>query len=251
MTFPQELNIDVTNDCNKSCFICPMRDRKKQNLFPIGYMTMDMFMDIISQMCAGAKRPIVNLHKDGEPLMHPHIGDMVNYASLGGCYTHFATNGILLGQKKKEIVDSGLDLLTISVDGTIPSESINDFMNYKGDQLPLTQIKIYGENALFETKLPKVDKIVYGKIHDWTDSKRRNSSKPCSKLLMGMAITWDGYCSLCCVDYKRELTPFNVKTTSIKEAWKLNRAIYKGQEDGIFLPPCKHCNYWEERNGTF
>ena len=250
MTFPQELNIDVTNDCNKACSICPMKNRKKEDLFPIGYMTMDVFTDIISQMCNGTANPVINLHKDGEPLLHPHIGDMIEYASLGGCFTHFATNGVLLGEKKKDIVDAGLDLLTISVVGDIPTDAINEFMSYKGVQRPLTQIKIYTEDALWGKVLPKVDKLIHGKLHNWTDSSVRTARTPCSKLLTGMAITWDGYFSLCCVDYKREMTPFNVKTTSIKEAWKLNRVIYKGQESDMFLPPCKTCNYWEERDVT-
>jgi len=250
MTFPKELNIDVTNDCNKACSICPMKDRKKRNLFPIGYMNMEMYMDIVSQMCGGTEKPIINLHMCGEPLLHPHIGDMVNYASLGGCFTHFATNGILLGEKKKEIVDSGLDLLTISVDGNIPSESINEFMNFKGKQNPITQIKYYSDDVLFEGKLPKVDKLIHGQLHEWTDSKKRKNNYPCTKLISGIAITWDGYYSICCVDYKREMAPFNIKTTSIKEAWRLNEVLFRGQEIGWFLSPCKTCNYWEERNDS-
>lgn len=37
---------------------------------------------------------------------------------------------------------------------------------------------------------------------------------------------------------------------SWQEAMKINEVLYAGQEKGIFIAPCKNCNYWEERKNT-
>jgi len=244
--FPKELHIDVTNHCNKACSICPMRNRYNENIFPLGFMDMELFKDIIDECKAYLERPELTLHKDGEPLLHPRIAEMVRYAKVKGCFTHFATNGILLAKRKREVIDSGLDLLTISITDTVPVESIKAFMDYKGDRLPFTQIKSFNGRSDF----PKVDKVIHSEIHEWTDSPSRETRMPCSKLLTSAAITWDGYYCLCCVDYKREMAPLNIKTTSIKEAWEFSKMIYKAQNEGIFFPPCKTCNYWTEHERT-
>ena len=236
----EEINIEVTSHCNKACSICPMRDRYKKDIIPLGYMDIDLFKRLVDE-CVNF-RPELNLHKDGEPLMHPQIGEMIKYAKDMGFFVHFATNGMLLDQKKEEIVESGLDLLTISVCDKIPYESIEAFMEYKGTRKPITQIKVYGDRD----DLPQADRVIRRQLHEWTDSDSRKTLKPCSKLLTSMAITWDGYYSLCCVDYKREMTPLHVKSSSIEEAWKFNKMIYREQEMGTFFAPCKNCNYWED-----
>ena len=232
------INIDVTNHCNKACSICPMKDRYKTNYFPMGFMDVKLFTDIIDQLQAGAE---IDFHKDGEPLMHPHIAWMISYAKARGMFTHVVTNGILLNKLKEVIVNSGLDLMTISIIDEIPTESINAFMEYKGDRKPFTQLKIYQDTE----KLPKSDKVIKRKLHNWTDDEKRKIKKPCSKLLNYAAVNWDGGYSICCVDYKRELVPFNVKDVPMQQCFEFSKMIYNWQEHGIFTAPCKTCNYWE------
>ena len=233
------INVDVTNHCNKACSICPMKDRYKKNLFPMGYMDLETFTNIIEQLKAGDE---VDFHKDGEPLLHPYIGWMIKYAKSSALFTHLVTNGILLGKKKERIVDSGLDLLTVSIVDDIPSDSINEFMDYKGERKPVTQLKIYKDYD----SLPKADKVIKRNIHQWTDSKARKALNPCSKLLGYTAINWDGSWALCCVDYKREFSLFNIKEVPLKRWLEVSRMIYGWQKEGLFLAPCKTCNYWED-----
>lgn len=236
------INIDVTNHCNKSCSICPMTDRYKVNYFPMGYMDVKLFTDIIDQLPEGTE---IDFHKDGEPLLHPHIGWMIAYAKGKGMFTHLVTNGILLNKKKDEIVDSGLDLLTISIVDEIPYDSINSFMDYKAGKKPIAQLKLYCR----ADDLPKSDRVIYRQLHNWTDDAERKSRKSCSKLLNAAAVNWDGGYALCCVDYKRELVPFNVKEVPIKQCLEFSRLIYEWQMQGTFIAPCTNCNYWEEKNG--
>jgi hypothetical protein len=142
---------------------------------------------------------------------------------------------------KERLVDSGLDLLTVSLVDKIPTDSINEFMDYKGSRNPLTQLKAYGEWP----ELPKADRIIDRTLHNWTDDKTRKSHNPCSKLLDYVAINWDGSWSLCCVDYKREFCPFNIKDVPLKKWKEITEKIYEWQKEGLFIAPCKTCNYWE------
>ena len=74
--FPFELHVDLTNHCNKGCFICPSKDRYvDKNLFPnLGYMGIETFKRIIDECAEWHPSGFeINLHKDGEPLMHGNI----------------------------------------------------------------------------------------------------------------------------------------------------------------------------------
>jgi radical SAM protein with 4Fe4S-binding SPASM domain len=239
------INIDVTNHCNKACSICPMKDRYTRDIFPLGYMDLKPYTDIINDLPQGTE---IDFHKDGEPLMHPYIAWMIAYAKANLMFTHVVTNGLLLGKKKERIVESGLDLLTISAVDKIPVDSINEFMAYKGNRLPVTQLKVYGDlPANPETAaLAKIDKVICRPLHNWTNDEKRNNSKPCSKLLNYLAVNWDGSWALCCVDYKREFSLFNIKEVPRRKWREITKKIYEWQEGGLFLAPCKTCNYWEE-----
>jgi hypothetical protein len=214
-----------------------MRDRYKKPIVPLGYMDLKLYTDLIEQL---EPKTEIDFHKDGEPLLHPYIAWMVKYAKNNGMFTHVVTNGILLGKQKEKIVDSGLDLLTVSIVDDIPTDSINEFMNYKGSRSPITQLKCYGEHK----ELPKADRVIQRLQHNWTDDAKRKNQTPCSKLIHYQAINWDGSWALCCVDYKREFSLFNIKEVSRKRWMDFCRMIYNWQAEGLFLAPCKTCNYW-------
>lgn len=55
----------------------------------------------------------------GEPYLHPHFTDLVKYASEKGVYTATSTNAHFLDdENSKATVESGLDRLIVSIDGT-------------------------------------------------------------------------------------------------------------------------------------
>ena len=58
----------------------------------------------------------------GEPLLHPHIVDMVAAASQLGADTELITNGLLLDEEKAiSLIEAGLGRLIVSVDGATPA----------------------------------------------------------------------------------------------------------------------------------
>ena len=72
------------------------------------------------------RRPVpqiarVVLHGVGEPMMVPALPRMIRYLKDRGTYVLFNTNGTLLTERKgRELIDSGLDELRVSLDAAEP-----------------------------------------------------------------------------------------------------------------------------------
>ena len=113
--FPISVSFEPTTSCNLRCPECPSGLRAFTR--PTGMLQKDFFRDTIDQ-----------LHKElfylvfyfqGEPYLNPGFLDMVKYASSKKIYTATSTNAHYLNEANaKRTVESGLDRLIISIDGT-------------------------------------------------------------------------------------------------------------------------------------
>lgn len=111
---PLKLHLEPTSQCNLRCIMCPQSiDAIKDKH---GHMDMDLYRKIIGEAREFVRE--INLFFRGEPLLHPHIVDMVRIARKAGIAVHINTNATLLkGNKIEGLLDAGLDKLTISFDG--------------------------------------------------------------------------------------------------------------------------------------
>jgi MoaA/NifB/PqqE/SkfB family radical SAM enzyme len=108
---PVCLYLETTNRCNLLCTTCP---RTFETLEPPGDMSWELFTSIVDQFPKIAR---VVLHGVGEPMMVRELPRMIRYLKDRATYVLFNTNGTLLTRRKgKELVDSGLDELRISLD---------------------------------------------------------------------------------------------------------------------------------------
>ena len=108
---PVCLYLEVTNRCNLLCETCP---RTFEALEPPADMSMDLFRRIVDQVPNVCR---VVLHGVGEPMLVKHLPDMIRYLKARGTHVLFNTNGTLLAPKKhREIMDTGLDELRVSLD---------------------------------------------------------------------------------------------------------------------------------------
>jgi radical SAM protein with 4Fe4S-binding SPASM domain len=88
----------------------------------------------------------VTLQGLGEPLLAPHLFEMIRYAAARGVRTGFNTNGTVLTRDKAErLVDAGLHWLHVSLDGATPEtyESIRrgaDFAKVRRNVLGLMDV---------------------------------------------------------------------------------------------------------------
>ena len=108
---PVCLYLEVTNRCNLLCETCP---RTFEDLEPPADMSMELFRRIVDQAPNVAR---VVLHGVGEPMLVKHLPDMIRYLKARGTHVLFNTNGTLLApRKQREIIDTGLDELRVSLD---------------------------------------------------------------------------------------------------------------------------------------
>jgi len=108
---PVCIYLEVTNRCNLLCETCP---RTFEALEPPADMSWELFTSIIDQVPGLAR---VVLHGVGEPMLVRDLPRMIRYLKARGIYVLFNTNGTLLApRKRREIIDTGLDELRVSLD---------------------------------------------------------------------------------------------------------------------------------------
>ncbi|HTS93759.1 MAG TPA: radical SAM protein [Stellaceae bacterium] len=112
---PVCLYLEVTNRCNLLCTTCP---RTFEALEPPADMSWELFTHIVDQFPRIAR---VVLHGVGEPMMVKALPRMIRHLKARGSYVLFNTNGTLLTERKgRELIESGLDELRVSLDAAEP-----------------------------------------------------------------------------------------------------------------------------------
>ena len=113
--YPISISFEPTTSCNLRCPECPSGLREFTR--PTGMLQKSFFQETIDDIYKEVLYLI--FYFQGEPYLNPDFLDMVKYAHDKGIYTATSTNAhYLTDEKAKKTVESGLDRLIISVDGT-------------------------------------------------------------------------------------------------------------------------------------
>ncbi len=155
---PDTLQVSVTSRCNLRCQMCnAWKDAKKEH-----ELSLEEIKSVIRQ-CKEWGVKEINLC-GGEPLLSESIFDVIKFAKDSGMKVILTTNGTLITEDlAKRLIQSGLDIITISVDGSKAA----------------THDKIRGQLGAF-------DKIMQG-------IKHLNSSPDSKKLIKVMILTLSNY----------------------------------------------------------
>lgn len=112
---PISVSLEPTTTCNLGCPECPSGMRQFSR--PTGNLKPDLYKEVIDQLAR--ETSYIIFYFQGEPFINPRFLDMVEYASKKGLYTATSTNAHFLHDKlAKKAVESGLDRMIISIDGT-------------------------------------------------------------------------------------------------------------------------------------
>jgi len=112
---PVSISIEPTTSCNLRCPECPSGLRSFTR--DTGMLNENFFKETIDSLYKDLLYLI--FYFQGEPYLNPQFLEMVNYASQKGIYTATSTNAhYLTDEMAKKTVESGLDRLIISIDGT-------------------------------------------------------------------------------------------------------------------------------------
>src|SRR6478735_1928351 len=113
--YPVSISFEPTTTCNLRCPECPSGLREFSR--PTGMLKKDFFRETIDDIYKELLYLI--FYFQGEPYLNPDFLEMVKYAYDKGIYTATSTNAhYLTDEKAKKTVESGLDRLIISIDGT-------------------------------------------------------------------------------------------------------------------------------------
>lgn len=116
---PVDVSLKVTERCNSRCITCNVW--REQSNKP--ELTIEELEKIFYQLKA-AKIKTIGLY-GGEPLLRKDIGEVARKAKsiMKESRILVITNGLLLKNKAKELLDGGSDIVCISLDGV---EEVND-----------------------------------------------------------------------------------------------------------------------------
>ncbi len=257
------LNVETTNFCNLRCTICPVNRgmvRKKRWLDPA------VFEELID------RSPTVRFilpFQWGEPLLHPEIDRMVRYAVDRGIRTMLTTNGTLLDEPMAlRLFASGLDRLTISVDGDdatherireVPLQEIRErvlavkrLRDQRGEKLRLDVSMV-----LDEMTKPAIDhyRASWSGIADRVQVIPRLApgarTRPCREAWRGsLVVLVDGTVTACCADSEGQLALGNGHRDA--PAQLLNGAAFRqlrrAHRCGEFPQPCAGCGEFNGRD---
>lgn len=124
MKLPSYIYIVVNNKCNLKCKMCDVGQKVDsqfyRNMVKDYELTLDewkKFIDDLVDMYPLDIRPCIAITST-EPLLYKDLFGLIKYAKEHKFKVQLTTNGLLLPKYYSQIVESGVDDLWISIDGT-------------------------------------------------------------------------------------------------------------------------------------
>ena len=118
--FPSQINIDCTMFCNLACIHCPyetvtkLKGKGRQNL------SLELHTKLIDEIATAGQGHcrFLRYTGDGEPLLHPHLAEMIAYAfERTKLPINVTTNGMLLTEERtRALIAAGVSVFDVSID---------------------------------------------------------------------------------------------------------------------------------------
>jgi MoaA/NifB/PqqE/SkfB family radical SAM enzyme len=251
------INVELTNRCNKNCWMCGRRKIDKEYpeiALKYGDMDLELVKKISEQVPTGI---VIQLHNNGEPLLYPYFGKALSLFENN--ITNIVTNGKLLLQKADEIIGK-LDTLSISVfegDGEAEEQYgiIEKFLKMKGSKKPFTSLRLIGE--VDGEKYKKFNTLIIRRVlHSPLGSfnyEKLNPTVPeigiCLDFLNHLAIDRTGDVSICVrLDPKKLGVIGNIYNNTLSEIWNSEKRLewkkYHISGHRSKIPLCSFCHFW-------
>lgn len=105
---PRILNLMITERCNYKCSFCDFHKKTTEMPFELAVRIINESQNIGIKTVA---------FTGGEPLLYEKIYDLISLIKTLGMSPHITTNGSLVYDNWKRLIDSGLDSISFSIDG--------------------------------------------------------------------------------------------------------------------------------------
>lgn len=122
------LVVESSSNCNFACVFCGMHSKSlstaantagRKRSLPKMHIDLELFRETIRKCKGLEKLKVLYLHGNGEPLLNPHIVEMVDIAGKANIAEKIVlvTNGLLLGEKMfRDLVAAGATGIRVSLD---------------------------------------------------------------------------------------------------------------------------------------
>jgi len=196
---------ETTNRCTAKCSYCPHPAHARRR----GHMRIETFVEVLRVM----QNQELSLHHFGEPLLNPHIVEMVDMATLAGVDVGFSTNGVLLTQSLLEALHAaGLKWLRLHCDPHGVRLSRYDVP----EGLEFTEHRM-----LADIDAPQKDMVSFSGHLDMAPDR---DHRRCSFLRDSWRVVlWNGDVALCCHDIEG--------TSDASLCSACNGYVFKGPRD--------------------
>jgi len=272
--YPLLVDFELSRVCNLSCPMCPTKTARFRNKVKQGFMDIQLFKKIIKEI--SGKVYAIRLSLLGESTLHKGLIDVITHAKQQHIKeVSFLTNGSCLNMGFfKKLVNSGVDWITISIDGLeeeynkirkplIFSETLanlNAIHDYKAKHgLAKPFIKVQGvwpairpkPEEYYNTIAPLVDLVAYNPLIDYLQKDKDiiyNENFSCPQIYQRMCVGFDGLVVLCANNSYFDVVVGDANSQTIHEIWhgkKLNqyRKIHSAKKGYLNIELCKICYY--------
>jgi radical SAM protein with 4Fe4S-binding SPASM domain len=243
--FPTHLDVELASACQLRCPMCPTGNGMMSDSIK-GIMQWWVFKKIIDE---AAKNGVysIKLSWRGEPHLNKSIWKMVRYAKSSGIkdVSTLSNGESMTDIDLQELVDSGLDWISFSVDGMEDSynrirhpakfydlvdkvKKINEIKKSKGQSKPLIRVQTilstieHDPAEFFSFWESLVDRVNCIADEDRADDMRNFPRDPdfvCPSPWQRMTIGYDGQVFPCVSDYLSRDPVGDVKFNSLSDIW--------------------------------
>lgn len=273
LPFPNVLRVEPASACNFKCIHCPTGLDMNKSL---GIMSWDTFKKILEKIKKHRFRVIV-LYHGGEPLLNRNFCRMVKELRPLAERVKTVTNGSRLSDDLiEQILESGLDIIEFSLDGTTPEENDQIRINCRFEQVAGGIRRLINRRNALDLKTPRVFiantqipktlkdaqrpiavpgylKEAFRDIEDDIEYKLTYSliwagmpfphqdlhpdSNFCDHVVNTFTIRWNGDVVPCCYDLVNKMVMGNVLKEELEEIWNNQKYLRLRKAIHDFTPP--------------
>ena len=277
---PVVLEIEATNRCYEACLMCPREAMSR----PKGDLSLSLLQDLIEQSKDTVE--LVNLFHNGEPLMHPRLGELIAYCRSRGLPVLITTTAALLSERKgRELIEAGLSMMVVSLDAVTRETyarvrrhsrfekvvaNVESFMQLKKEmgRGPFVQVQMVAMDfnrrearQFIRRWRGRVDGVrvkrfyntgnIGPRIGQSVPAPKAAKPLPCIMLWREPVVTWDGTVLPCCVDLNGDKPLGNVKEKSLREIWNGPEVVEMRRlhAEGRYkeIDICRNCTVFQVR----
>ncbi len=265
--------VEISNLCNLRCSFCPGTGRAPRMLSP------EEFRLLASKLRGHTE--YLYFHLMGEPLLHPHLNELLAIAAELGFRVMITTNGTLLPEKGGLLLRSpAVHKVNLSLQAFEANESgelraylqgCTDFVRRAAGQGILCEFRLWNRGGL-DARNREIEELLAeafprpwtasrsgqrlaervwldpGERFDWPDLDREElrESGFCYGLRDQIGVLCDGTVVPCCLDHEGDIPLGNLFAQSLQEILDSPRAraIYEGFSQRRAVEPlCRRCGY--------